>query len=202
VSTAIDAVLSRLTISQVARTLGVKLDRTGRRGVAHWRRGMNFSVALNDQKGAWHDHVTGEGGGMVDLVVAVHGGTRREALEWLAALAGVELSPQTREQARNWAREAQETTRALEWKRELLDRLRQERNGFLRAYHRAKDFVLSHDPEVCERNGDARFEAALSLGESYMERVEELDKQIDAVQDAGNGELLKVWRTRVRGVAA
>jgi len=159
-------------------------------------------IGDNDANGTYFDHVTNEGGGFVDLVVAVRGGTRREALEWLAAQAGVELTPQTRQQARNWAREAEELTLALNWKAELLERLRLERNGLMRVYHGAKNFVLSHNSEVCERNGDLRFEAALSIGETYWERVEEMDRQIDAVEDAGNQEILRVWRNRVRKVAA
>ena len=76
-------IIARVRISDVAEALGVKLDRTRRRGVAIWRKGKNFSVSLNDTKCVWHDFVTGEGGGVIFLVVKVLGCDRRPALEWL-----------------------------------------------------------------------------------------------------------------------
>jgi hypothetical protein len=46
---------------------------------------------LDDSRGVWHDFVTGEGGGILDLAVLVRGGTRQEALRWVADLIGKPL---------------------------------------------------------------------------------------------------------------
>jgi hypothetical protein len=84
-------IIDRVDISDVAETLGVKLDRTRRRGVAVWRKGKGFSVSFNDAKGVWNDFVTNQGGGVIDFVVKVLGCDRKAALEWLAEYAGVPL---------------------------------------------------------------------------------------------------------------
>ena len=42
-----------------------------------WRWGRNGSLSVDLEKGAWHDHETGEAGGVLDLV-------RREARDWTA----------------------------------------------------------------------------------------------------------------------
>jgi hypothetical protein len=39
----------------------------------------------------WYDHAAGAGGGVLDLIMAVQGGTRQDALMWLADFLGVEL---------------------------------------------------------------------------------------------------------------
>jgi hypothetical protein len=39
----------------------------------------------------WHDFVTNEGGGVLDLVVRIRGGSRQDALKCLAEFAGVQL---------------------------------------------------------------------------------------------------------------
>jgi hypothetical protein len=84
-------VLSRLRISDVAQALGVKVDRIKHRGVAAWRDGRRFSVSFNDDKNVWHDFVTGEAGGILDLIARIRGGNRADALRWAAHFVGVEL---------------------------------------------------------------------------------------------------------------
>ena len=85
-------ILESVTISNVYRALGGATLPNGRRGVAFWRDGANgFNVSLNDTKGTWFDHAAGEGGGLLDLVVKVRGGTKQEAVRYLAALAGIPI---------------------------------------------------------------------------------------------------------------
>jgi hypothetical protein len=98
-------IIERIHITDVAQALGVRIDRTRRRGVASWREGRNFSVSLDDVKNVWHDFVTGDGGGMLDLVQRVHGCNRADALRWVADLAGVALDdrPAAREDRRTFA---------------------------------------------------------------------------------------------------
>ena len=61
------------------------------RARAVWRDGVGFNVALDDSSGGWYDFVAGEGGGVLDLVQLVRGGTRQEALKFVAGIAGITL---------------------------------------------------------------------------------------------------------------
>jgi hypothetical protein len=85
--------LRSIPISQVYQVLtGRKVRRSGDRkwrAAALWRGGDALSVAGDDADGVWMDFVTNEGGGVLDLVAAIRGGTRREAYQWLADWAGV-----------------------------------------------------------------------------------------------------------------
>jgi len=78
-------------ISAIWQALGGDTPRRGR-APAFYRKGDNpGAVSLNDEKGCWHDFVTGDGGGVLDLVQRVRGGGRREALRWLSELVGVPI---------------------------------------------------------------------------------------------------------------
>lgn len=62
------------------------------RAPAAWRAGDNpSSVSLDDSRGIWHDFVTDQGGGILDFVITVKGGTKKEALAIVAEFAGVSL---------------------------------------------------------------------------------------------------------------
>ncbi|MFN0164984.1 MAG: hypothetical protein ACKV22_01020 [Bryobacteraceae bacterium] len=97
-------IVSRITIKRVAAALGLPV-RHGRT-IAVWREGTHYSVSLDDPRGVWYDHVTGDGGGVLDLIVRVQGGTRAEALRWLADYCGVTLDDRTLTAAERceWAR--------------------------------------------------------------------------------------------------
>jgi len=181
-------------ISEVAEALGVKLDRTRRRGIAVWRKGNSFSVSFDDAKGVWHDFVTDEGGGVIDFVAKVLSCDRRAALEWLAAYAGVPLDGWTRDSRRHCVRRMQAAKPKAEalvrWKVETLEGHRAKRNVFQRIYHNAVRFVLSHTPEGCRNRGDLRYALAIEIGETYWPRVEELDATIDRLEGATYAELL------------
>lgn len=58
-------------------------DIRGRRAVAFWRGGKRDSVAVNIDRGLWHDHATGDGGDAVALVRAAMGLDVAGALRWL-----------------------------------------------------------------------------------------------------------------------
>ena len=97
---------------------GQKPRRTGAdtwRGPAVWRGGDGLNVSLDDSRGIWHDFATDEGGGILDLVVHIRGGSRQDALRWVADFAGVELNdqPLPPEQRQQWAEERRRIERAL-----------------------------------------------------------------------------------------
>src|SRR5689334_18557606 len=89
-SARLNEILASIKISQVYRALtGKEPRRSGVnrwRAVAVWRGGDGFNVSLDDGRGLWHDFTTGEGGGILDLVVRVVGGSRQDALRWVADL--------------------------------------------------------------------------------------------------------------------
>ena len=75
------------------------------RAPATWRSGDNpNAVSLDDSRGIWHDFVTDQGGGILDFVVTVKGGTKKDALAIVAEFAGVPLDsePQPSEDHERW----------------------------------------------------------------------------------------------------
>jgi hypothetical protein len=114
-----DQVLSRVKLSDVYHDLtgeSVKFTGSGHwRAVAHWRGGKQLSVSGDDTRGVWKDHVSGDRGGVLDLIVRVNGGTKQEALRWAAELAGVALEdkPQSPGERAAWVRERQRVERSL-----------------------------------------------------------------------------------------
>jgi DNA primase len=191
-------IVSQVKITDVAQVLGVKMDRTRRRGVATWREGTNFSVSFSDEKNVWHDFVTDEGGGVLDFIQRARGCDRKEALQLLASIAGVPLDHHTEAERRDYARRMhaakREAEALLKWKAETLEDLRFHCGRIQRTYHNAVKFVLSHDAEECERRGDVRYELALQIGETYWDRVEAMDEQIDRLEAMSPAELLKRFR--------
>jgi hypothetical protein len=98
------ALIEQTPITQAWTLLGGGELRRGR-GQAFWRRGDGWSVSLNDDRGAWYDHRDGIGGGVLNLIQQVRGGSRGEAARWLADLRGATLdnSPWSQEDRRRYA---------------------------------------------------------------------------------------------------
>jgi len=88
--TAAQTILSGTSIVEVWHALGGGEIRHGR-GQAFWRGGDGWSASIDDNRGLWFDHRDCVGGGILDLIQHVRGGTRVEALQWLGTLAGVRL---------------------------------------------------------------------------------------------------------------
>jgi hypothetical protein len=111
--------LAQVRISSVYEALtGKKPRRTGAdtwRAPAAWRGGDGFNVSLDDSRGVWHDFVTDEGGGMLDLITRIVGGGRQDALKWVADFAGIHLDdgPLPPEQRQQWAEERRQVERHL-----------------------------------------------------------------------------------------
>lgn len=122
---ATDAILSGVRISDICQALtGIKPQHG--RIPAPWRNTQDRNVSLHDGKGAWFDHVTNEGGGVLDLVARVRGGSRQDALRWVADFAGipVEDTPLSAADRAKWARQRRELERDLPaaryWKRSAI----------------------------------------------------------------------------------
>lgn len=98
-------IIERVKISEVWAALGGGPLRHGR-GRAFWRQGDGYNVAVSDAKNCWHDFVTDDAGGVLDLVQHVRGGSRAEALRFIAELAGIAIDskPFPRQERRVYAR--------------------------------------------------------------------------------------------------
>jgi hypothetical protein len=112
-------VVRAVHISQAYRSLtGAEPRHAGNaryRVRAVWRDGDGLSVSLDDSRGVWHDFVTGEGGGVLDLVQLIRGGTKHEALRWVADFAGMPLEekPFSPADRAEWAKKRQDLEQAL-----------------------------------------------------------------------------------------
>lgn len=126
---------SRLPVSDVVRRK-VKLMKAGRewRGLSPFTSEKSPSFFVNDQKMAWFDFSSGRNGNIFDFLIATEGLSFPEAVERLAAEAGMPL-PKANPEA-----EAQEKRRAglqevLEWAARFFEaELTRERGAKARAY--------------------------------------------------------------------
>jgi hypothetical protein len=93
------------------------------RGRAFWRDGDGWNVSVEAGKGVWKDFAANHGGGVLDLVVQVRGGSRAEAAQWLGLTSeSVEMSERRRWAARR-ARAERIGQGADDWRSGLLELL-------------------------------------------------------------------------------
>jgi len=94
----LDEIKARLPVSEVVRRR-VKLMKSGRewKGLSPFNAEKTPSFFVNDQKMAWFDFSSGKNGNIFDFVIATDGLSFPEAVERLAADAGLPLPVVTRE---------------------------------------------------------------------------------------------------------
>jgi DNA primase len=94
----LDEIKARLPVSEVVRRR-VKLLKSGRewKGLSPFNAEKTPSFFVNDQKMAWFDFSSGKNGNIFDFVIATEGLSFPEAVERLAADAGLPLPVVTRE---------------------------------------------------------------------------------------------------------
>jgi DNA primase len=88
----LDELRARLSVSEVVRRR-VKLQKAGRewKGLSPFNKEKTPSFFVNDQKQAWFDFSSGKNGNIFDFVMQTDGLSFPEAVERLAALAGIPL---------------------------------------------------------------------------------------------------------------
>ncbi len=88
----LDELRARLPVSEVVGRR-VKLRKAGRewKGLSPFNQEKTPSFFVNDQKGAWFDFSSGRNGSIFDFVMATDGVTFPEAVERLAAMAGMPM---------------------------------------------------------------------------------------------------------------
>ena len=190
-------IIDQASISGVWLGLGGRPLRHGR-GVAWWRNGDGYSIALDETKGCWFDHAQGEGGGILDLIQAVFGCDRKESLRWLADHQGVTLDdrPLTREEKRRYA---QRRTRAesaacdlTEWRRRVLRESRDERNRLFSSEQIVSAVARTLLTTECDGDDD---EAAWSeIWRCALDHLEAdaIDREIQRLESAAPAELVKI----------
>jgi DNA primase len=96
---------ARLPVSEVAGRR-VKLKKAGRewRGLSPFQQEKTPSFFVNDQKQAWFDFSSGKNGNIFDFLMQTEGVSFPEAVERLAAMAGLPLPAVTPDAARHEAR--------------------------------------------------------------------------------------------------
>jgi hypothetical protein len=133
-----------IEITQVWHALGGGPLRHGR-GVAFYRGGDGYNVALDDHKGAWHDHRDGHGGGILDLIQRVLDCNRQAAIIWLSEAFSLDLgNPLSAVERRAFAKARAEAERFIGWRDERLREVTAKRNYHLQSYHRNLRLVVQH----------------------------------------------------------
>jgi DNA primase len=96
----LDELKARLPVSEVVGRR-VKLQKSGRewKGLSPFNKEKTPSFFVNDQKQAWFDFSSGKNGNIFDFVMETDGVPFPEAVERLAAMAGVALPKYSREEA-------------------------------------------------------------------------------------------------------
>src|SRR6187402_3237109 len=94
----IEELKARLPVSEVVGSR-VSLKRAGRewKGLSPFNKEKTASFFVNDQKQAWFDFSSGKNGNIFDFLMLVEGLSFPEAVERLAAQAGMPLPKITRE---------------------------------------------------------------------------------------------------------
>jgi DNA primase len=89
---AMDEIRARINIEDLAGEY-LELRRSGRnfKAFSPWTNERTPSFVVSPEKQIWHDFSSGKGGDIFGLVMEMEGMTFREALEFLARKAGVEL---------------------------------------------------------------------------------------------------------------
>src|SRR6195256_1291996 len=97
----LDELRARLPVSEVVGRR-VKLKRAGRewKGLSPFQQEKSPSFTVNDQKGFYHDFSSGKHGDIISFLMETEGVAFTEAVERLAAMAGVPLPAATPDAAR------------------------------------------------------------------------------------------------------
>src|ERR671931_370057 len=97
----LDEIRARLPVSEVVGKR-VRLKKAGKewKGLSPFQQEKTPSFTVNDQKGFYHDFSSGKHGNIFDFVMETEGVSFPEAVERLASMAGMALSPATQLQFR------------------------------------------------------------------------------------------------------
>jgi DNA primase len=154
----LDEIRARVPVSEVVRQK-VKLKKEGRewRGLSPFNAEKTPSFYVNDQKGFFHDFSSGKSGDAITFLIETEGISFPEAVERLAAMAGLPLpveSPEQRESERKRA----SVTEVMEWAGEYFRKQLKEPRG-----REARDYLD-------RRKITARMQAHFGIGYAPADR--------------------------------
>jgi DNA primase len=131
----LDEIRARVPVSEVVRQK-VKLKKQGRewRGLSPFNAEKTPSFYVNDQKGFFHDFSSGKNGDAIAFLMETEGISFPEAVERLAAMAGLPMPLETPEQQESERKRAS-LTEVLDWAAEYFRKqLREPRGREAREY--------------------------------------------------------------------
>ena len=135
-----------------------------RRARAFWRNGDGFSVAVNLRSRIWKCHVSGDGGGMVDLVKIANSCDRVAAWRWLSELSGIPLRNVSRTESDRYRRAMDAAKAEAEqlWKvwQDARDSLAASASLWFRLYHAQRDELWNGPALSTEERAALRCEIA------------------------------------------
>ena len=110
-----EEIKARLAIEDVISQY-IELKRAGKtlKGRSPWGVDKTPSFMVSPEKGIWHDFSAGKGGDVISFVMEVEGLTFMEAMEKLAAMAGVDLEKYKKRGNKDVAKRKARAKEALE----------------------------------------------------------------------------------------
>ncbi len=195
-----EELLSRVSITDVWLALGGRPPRHGR-APAFWRKTRDSNVALDDEKNCWFDHARDEGGGVLDLIIRARGGDRKQAAKWLKDYLGLPVdrtlsAADKRDYARRKSAAEREARELVAWRDDLLELLRDFRNDFFWAFHRARRYINKHSLD------SPLGACAADICDFYEVKYSDFDQRIDALLAAPWPTLRDLRRQSRRSAAA
>jgi CHC2 zinc finger len=146
-------------MARLLEALGFAVNERARRAPCRLHSGSNPTAFSWREDGRWHCHSCGAGGDRIALVRTTHGCSFREAVEFLAALAGVKFRP-TRLSQREIAQglRRREQTEQAAW--QIADETARLRRYYTDALHRAERLQERIGNEILRSSSEATRETA------------------------------------------
>lgn len=160
------------------------------RARAFWRDGDGWNIRLKPDRGLWSDHATDQGGGILDLVVLVNGGTKADAYRWIADEFGLADDKPGAEDRRRWAERMRTREAAIAWRDSALEDMRDEMIRYYGYYNRGLRMVLDHGLD----SNLGSFWAGVV--ECYEPRWIDLDNRRHALRGMSQDDLVAAYEMR------
>jgi hypothetical protein len=159
-------IVALVPMPEVLRALGFEVNERTRRSACILHDGSNRSAFSWTDAGLWRCHSCSAGGDRIALVRAVRNGTFREAVEYLAALAGVEFRPR-RTSRHDIAQKRLRRERAERAAWRIADEIAQLRRYYTDGLHRAERLQTQIGSELLRTSA----ETALDCGWERLARL-------------------------------
>ena len=188
----------------IVKALGFELRRSNRAACIICSAQNTTTFSFEPDNGTWFCFRCNRGGGVLDLVQAIHNCDRREAIAWVAQFVGVPLDRHTssRAERRKYAQKrgpAEDWAADLtEWCTRILTDLRARRNALWDTEHAASAWARKHldDPSMAD---DWRWDVVWAhvFDNQRGDALNELIEQIEASSPMELAEMRRRWEAEV-----